>query len=298
MMYILLIIVFFIAIKFSQKINDSNTSPFLKPSENYSKEINYNLLNGHDFEYFCSDILKKNGFSNVRVTKGSGDFGVDILCSKDNLLYAIQCKKYASKVGSHAVQEVYSGKDYYNADVAVVLTNNYFTPAAVDIAEQLDVYLWDKKVLDKMINVTFNAYKKDNIDLKYTKIDNDFIHTGESISKHDNTKKLSDNLAEEFTPSINNKNTEDTVIMYDLENGIYPAGEYVIGEEIPLGQYILKQRDNSSSASIAMYKSYQAYQKDEDDSLSFKLFTTDYHISLRIEGQFLVVENADLQKIW
>ena len=29
------------------------------------KRINYDLMDGHDFEYFCADILKKNGFINV-----------------------------------------------------------------------------------------------------------------------------------------------------------------------------------------------------------------------------------------
>ena len=36
-------------------------------------------MEGHDFEYYCADLLRKDGFSNVEVTKGSGDFGVDIL---------------------------------------------------------------------------------------------------------------------------------------------------------------------------------------------------------------------------
>lgn len=29
-------------------------------------------MEGHDFEYYCAGILKKNGFENVEVTKGSG----------------------------------------------------------------------------------------------------------------------------------------------------------------------------------------------------------------------------------
>ena len=33
-------------------------------------------IEGHDFEYFCADLLKKRGFVDVTVTKGSGDYGV------------------------------------------------------------------------------------------------------------------------------------------------------------------------------------------------------------------------------
>lgn len=39
-------------------------------------------MEGHDFEYFCADLLEKQGFVEVEVTRGSGDFGVDILAEK------------------------------------------------------------------------------------------------------------------------------------------------------------------------------------------------------------------------
>lgn len=32
-------------------------------------------MEGHDFEYWCADILKRSGFDNVEVTPGSGDQG-------------------------------------------------------------------------------------------------------------------------------------------------------------------------------------------------------------------------------
>ena len=40
-------------------------------------------LEGHDFEYYCADLLREHGFLDVEVTKGSGDFGADILAEKD-----------------------------------------------------------------------------------------------------------------------------------------------------------------------------------------------------------------------
>ena len=39
-------------------------------------------MEGHEFEYFCADLLKQKGFVDVEVTKGSGDYGVDILAEK------------------------------------------------------------------------------------------------------------------------------------------------------------------------------------------------------------------------
>ena len=57
-----------------------------------SSSFSFDTLDGHSFEYFCAEILKYNGYSNIKVTSGSGDFGVDILCCKNGQKYAIQCK--------------------------------------------------------------------------------------------------------------------------------------------------------------------------------------------------------------
>ena len=70
----------------------------------------YDYMSGDDFEYFCADILRGNGFKNVEVTKASGDHGIDVLAKKDGVKYAIQCKRYSKPVGNKAVQEAYSGK--------------------------------------------------------------------------------------------------------------------------------------------------------------------------------------------
>lgn len=121
--------------------------------------------------------------------------------------------------------------------------------------------------------------------------------TNNDIEKLDLGSEVTHILKEVQTQKALEHNKEESDSMYDVDKGIYPAGEYIIGEEIPIGQYILKQREGSTSATVSVYKNYQSYQKDENDSLSYKTFTTDYHISLRTEGQFLVVEDADLQKI-
>ena len=107
-------------------------------------------MEGHDFEYYCADLLKANGFAEAVVTKGSGDFGADILAEKDGITYAVQCKCYDKPIGVKAVQEVYAGRDYYGKMVAVVMTNQYFTQAAVDLAQKLNIMLWDRGYLDSM----------------------------------------------------------------------------------------------------------------------------------------------------
>ena len=48
-------------------------------------------MDGHEFEYFCADLLEQRGFVEVEVTRGSGDYGIDILAEKDGVTYAVQC---------------------------------------------------------------------------------------------------------------------------------------------------------------------------------------------------------------
>lgn len=109
------------------------------------------LMEGHDFEYFCADLLRKRGFLEVEVTKASGDYGIDILAEKDGVTYAIQCKCYAAPVGVFAVQQAYAGRDFYDKMVGVVMTNQYFTAPAVEAAKKLKILLWDRGYLDRMM---------------------------------------------------------------------------------------------------------------------------------------------------
>lgn len=111
-------------------------------------------MEGHDFEFFCADLLREAGFENVEVTRGSGDFGADILCERDGVTYAVQCKCYESIVGVHAVQEAYAGKAFYGQMVAAVMTNRTFTDPARICAQRLKVLLWDRDHLEKMMDVS------------------------------------------------------------------------------------------------------------------------------------------------
>lgn len=108
-------------------------------------------MEGHQFEHWCADLLKKNGFSSVEVTVGSGDQGVDVLARKDGILYAIQCKCYSKDLGNKPVQEVNTGKTVYRCQIGVVMTNRYFTKGAKDAADATGVLLWDRDKLKHMM---------------------------------------------------------------------------------------------------------------------------------------------------
>ena len=56
------------------------------------------LMEGHEFEHYCADLLRRAGFLEVEVTRGSGDYGVDILAELGGVTYAVQCKRYDGPV--------------------------------------------------------------------------------------------------------------------------------------------------------------------------------------------------------
>lgn len=111
----------------------------------------FDRMEGREFEFFCAQLLEKRGFTEVEVTKGSGDYGIDILAQREGITFAIQCKRYTEPVGVKAVQEAYAGRDYYDCMVGAVLTNQYFTEAAVKCARKLKILLWDRGYLEAMM---------------------------------------------------------------------------------------------------------------------------------------------------
>ena len=93
-----------------------------------------------EFEKYCALVLEKAGWE-TRLTKKTGDQGVDIVGIKNGICVVFQCKKYSSPVGNKAVQEVLAGRIYENAQVAAVITNNTYTKSARELAYSSDVYL-------------------------------------------------------------------------------------------------------------------------------------------------------------
>ena len=120
------------------------------------KKIKYSLsqldnMEGHQFEHACANILRANGYKKVEVTKASGDFGVDILAEKNGVKYAIQCKRYSHKLDNTPIQEVIGGLACYNCSKGAVMTNQYFTEPAQQLAKINNVELWDRDVLQDMM---------------------------------------------------------------------------------------------------------------------------------------------------
>ena len=97
---------------------------------------------GRAYEQACARRLMREGYTNVKLTPASGDFGADILAvHPKGYRICFQCKFYSGNVGVEAVQEVLSAVRYYGADCGAVMTNADFTPAARELARRSDVAL-------------------------------------------------------------------------------------------------------------------------------------------------------------
>jgi len=139
---------------------DHNTI-ITKPGIKHTTEKQENMtiyyadkLGGNEFQDFISELLKVNGFSDVRVTGRSGDQGGDLLATQDNEQIVIQAKRYSidRKVTNNAVQEALGAIGYYNANKGIVVTNSFFTSSAKELAKKNDIVLWDRRDVSKFID--------------------------------------------------------------------------------------------------------------------------------------------------
>ena len=84
-------------------------------------------------------------------------YGADVVASKDDISYVFQCKYYSGPVGIDSVQEIFMAKQYYRADVAIVITNSVFTIAAIEAAKETRVKLYDGEKLEALRKRAFGS---------------------------------------------------------------------------------------------------------------------------------------------
>lgn len=111
-------------------------------------------MDGLDFEHYCADLLRRDGFENVQVTSPSHDQGVDITADYQNESYGFQCKRYDHPVDNRAVQEVFTGCAFYHLDHPIVISNAKFTASASELAEGVGVDLINRDILANWIQKT------------------------------------------------------------------------------------------------------------------------------------------------
>ncbi|MMZ55618.1 Restriction endonuclease [compost metagenome] len=112
------------------------------------KEID--KMTGRQFEQYLGLLFKGYGYS-VKVTKLSGDYGADLVLTKNGKRIVVQAKRYSKNVGIQAVQEAQASIAHYKATEAWVVTNSNYTPAAYELAKSNQVRLVGRDELIDMI---------------------------------------------------------------------------------------------------------------------------------------------------
>ena len=95
---------------------------------------------GIAYERYCAARLREAGWQ-ARATQASGDQGADIVAEQGGVRLVVQCKRYAKPVGNGAVQEIAAATRYWSGDMAAVVSNAGFTPAARKLATATGVLL-------------------------------------------------------------------------------------------------------------------------------------------------------------
>lgn len=90
-------------------------------------------MTGVEFENYVAARLRAAGYR-VSLTNVTGDFGVDLIASKNGERLAVQCKRHGQRVGPAAVQQVVAGAAMHRCSVTMVVSNQEFTAAAVSLA--------------------------------------------------------------------------------------------------------------------------------------------------------------------
>ena len=109
-------------------------------------------MDGYKFEKYVQDLYRAHGYY-VAHTQLSGDQGADlILSTKDGERIAVQTKRHSNRVSNKAVQEVVASKALYNCNRCMVVTNNYYTQSAIELANANNVELVDRDGLMRLIH--------------------------------------------------------------------------------------------------------------------------------------------------
>lgn len=107
-------------------------------------------MDGGEFEEYVAALFRKLGYQ-ASVTQQSRDFGVDVVAKRGRERIAIQVKCYSKAVSLGGVQQAVAGMHKYNCNKAMVVTNNYFTAGAQELASHSSCELIDRDGLTRLI---------------------------------------------------------------------------------------------------------------------------------------------------
>lgn len=117
----------------------------------------------YQFEHMSAQLLKEQGFTDIKVTKRSNDKGIDIVCRKGNDKYVAQCKRYSNNIGSPEMQMFIGAVLNARADRGIYVTTSEFTREAQVMARLNNIELVDKYKLFEWISIDTDYKANDTL---------------------------------------------------------------------------------------------------------------------------------------
>ena len=108
------------------------------------------VMDGFVFEKYVVQLLKKQGYTHVRLTE-KYDLGIDVIAHKDGEIWGIQVKRNRGKCKAISVRQAVTALTHYNCTRAMVITNSTFTGAAKQLAASNNAVLIDRPQLARWI---------------------------------------------------------------------------------------------------------------------------------------------------
>lgn len=106
-------------------------------------------MSGVEFEQYVAAVLRGRGYD-IEFTPTTGDFGVDLIATRDGVRTAVQCKRQARTVNGAAIQQVVAGAAVHHCTATMVVTNHRYTRAAEQLAEVHQCLLVDRPRLAQL----------------------------------------------------------------------------------------------------------------------------------------------------
>ncbi|MFF2878133.1 restriction endonuclease [Gottfriedia sp. NPDC057991] len=127
----------------------TNSRKRVSRASNYEELIK---LDPYEFEKFVADIFTVKGFDAI-VTSKSRDGGKDIILSKENKKYIVECKRYnkKQKISRTAIQKFHSAIIDTGAEYGYFVTTSFFTKDAIEYVSNKPIVLIDLHSLSDLI---------------------------------------------------------------------------------------------------------------------------------------------------
>jgi len=123
-----------------------------KPTQRYSSATRGGRNKAVEQAFLTTMIrlFERMGYRVVK-TKGSHDYGADLVLKRYGRKSAVQVKCWRRAVGIKAVQEVVAARTYWRCHDALVVATSVFTKPAKELARSNVVELWDGAKLSELM---------------------------------------------------------------------------------------------------------------------------------------------------